>query len=80
MEYELLMLLMVITLHITGQYQHIIYQNDCLIICEDRINVLGALEAIKRFGRSNFNNVMVGVHNAVLVVQQNATKTSDINN
>jgi hypothetical protein len=41
---------------------------------------LGALEGIKRFGRSNFNNVMGGVHNTVIVVQQNECKRSDISN
>jgi hypothetical protein len=35
--------LMTMTLDITGQYQLIIYQNDRLIVFEDRINVLGAL-------------------------------------
>jgi hypothetical protein len=80
MEDESLLLLMIITLYITGQYQHIIYQNDCLIICEDRINLFGALEGIKRFGRSNFNNGMGGVNNTVLVVQQNECKSSDIDN
>jgi hypothetical protein len=74
------MMVMIIRLNVCGHYQHIIHQNYCLIIIHNRFNVMEALEGIKRFVISSFNNMIDGVQNTVFVIQQNGLNSSDSNN
>jgi hypothetical protein len=61
------MMLMIIFLQIIGNIKILCIKGLSNHLEGNLINVLVALEGIKRFSRSNFNNMIFSVYNTVLV-------------